>query len=125
MTSAPGRRTHGAPAGPVPYASKKDFCVLGIWVSLTLRRRILERADAKEITPTRSVPRPEPGASQHALARRIGGGGTVVLRGRALPVDDPVFVARSAASPAASMRVPRVVLVFVQASCRSPRSAAP
>ena len=109
----------------VPYVSKKALCVLGIWGSLLVRRRILERADAKEITTTRSFARRQPGTSQHPLARRIGGGGTVLLRGRAHPVADPVFVARSAASPAASMRVPRVLLVLVQASCRSPGSAAP
>ena len=108
----------------VPYVSKKALCVLGIWGSLLVRRRILERADAKEITTTRSFARRQPGTSQHPLARRIGGGGTVLLRGRAHPVADPVFVARSAASPAASMRVPRVLLVFVQAFRRSQGPAA-
>jgi hypothetical protein len=85
----------------LPYVSKKDLCVLRIWGSLLVRRRILERANAEEVTTTRSFARRQPGASQHPLARRIGGGGTVLLRGRALPVDDPVFVARSAPSPAA------------------------
>jgi hypothetical protein len=77
----------------------KALCVLRIRRSLLCCRCILERAHSKEIATTRSVARRQPGTSQHPLARRIGGGGTVLLRGRARPAADPVFVARSAASP--------------------------
>jgi hypothetical protein len=81
--------------------STKTLSVLRIGRRLLARRCILERAHAKEIATTRSVARRQPGTPQYPLARRIGGGGIVVLRGGARPAADPVFVARSAASAAA------------------------